>query len=111
MELTTTQRYTFQAVHSLPGEETTHGHHYFVELSFHSCSRHIADLAFNDYVKQKLHGQNLDAEFTPATGERLVEWIDESLRSSPLGPYLLAVTLQETAKNRFVSSQSEVRFV
>ena len=112
MELTTTRRYSFQSVHALHvgvHRERRHGHQYFLEVSFSGCEVSQVDSEIGG-ILSRLHGFELTGELEPATGEHLVEWIHSRL-SPGLGSHLKAVALQETRKNRFISSASEARFV
>lgn len=113
--VTLTRRYAFQAVHSLieagPYSERRHGHSYHLEVSFQDCSVAVADDEVKTRVLDELHGRDLAARITPATGETLVEWIHAALKKGALKPHLKAVALQETRKNRFVSGESEHAFV
>jgi 6-pyruvoyl-tetrahydropterin synthase len=114
-----TRRYGFQAVHRLVvglHKERLHGHHYDLEVSLASGGDQILTGALEDLVESlvidRLHGRDLTKIVNPATGENLVNWIDEKLRQEPrLACRLRAVALQETRKNRFVSAKSEARFV
>lgn len=113
MELTVTRRYAFRSVHALlVGEhrERRHGHAYGLEIT---CSAGVdgdrLDQLVLERVLARLHGRELGQELEPATGEVIVEWIDERLRASGVAP--LAVCLQETRKNRFASARSELRHV
>lgn len=109
MELIWTRRYPFQAVHKLDvpqARERTHGHEYFLEVSF-SGSVDAIDRAVAP-VLERLHGKDLRF-LAPASGEHIADWIHEQL--SVLGPKLKAVALQETRKNRFISARSELRYV
>ncbi len=112
MAVTTfTRRYVFQSVHRLPAvHEAKHGHHFYLELTYRDVDPELADRSYREFVEPELHGREIRV-VTPPTGEKIVEWIHERLLSSPLGPHLLAVALQETEKNRYLSSRSEVRFV
>lgn len=112
MELTTTRRYPFQAVHALSvglHRERKHGHDYAVEVSFTDVAIARVDQLVFERVIGHLHAKELKGEVDPATGEVLVEWIHQQLLE--LGSNLKAVALQETRKNRFISSLSEARFV
>ena len=111
MELVTTRRYSFQSVHALHlglHKERRHGHQYFLEVSFSNCPTEPVDTQVGR-VLARLHGHELKGELEPATCEHLVEWIHARLLELRLS--LRAVALQETRKNRFVSSASEARFV
>ena len=110
-----TRAYEFRGVHSLltgPRRERTHGHRYVLEITLAARDDRRLDRIVADLVQTPLHGHVLD-DLTdgPSTGERLVEWIDERLRTSEVAGLIRAVTLRETAKNRFVSAKSEDRYV
>lgn len=110
-ELTWTRRYSFQSVHSLDVgvmRERKHGHRYHLEITFGSRDINRIDKIVESAVLQRLHGREV-LEIHPSTGENIVEWIDKTLRAE--GADILAVALQETRKNRFVSSLSEARYV
>ncbi|MBX3022287.1 MAG: hypothetical protein KF799_11495 [Bdellovibrionales bacterium] len=114
MTVTTTRRYSFKSVHALHvglHRERTHGHEYALEVSFENHSASAVDEAVESLVLKRLHGHELGGELDPATGEVLVEWIHRRLRNSTVGLAIVGVALQETRKNRFVSSLSEARFV
>ena len=109
----TTRRFSFRSVHSLntgAHQEKVHGHQYFLEVSFKDIAH--ADLAakVEQTVLSRLHGHDLTEFAGPATGEILVEWIHERL-SEVLPTQILAVALQETRKNRFVSARSDRRWI
>lgn len=111
-ELIWTRRYPFQSVHALHAGavvERAHGHQYFLEVSFSERDVDGADLVVEKLISQ-LHATEI-TEVNPSTGEMIVEWIDSQLRSGPLAPRLRAVALQETRKNRFVSSRTEAKYV
>ena len=109
-----TRSYWFKSVHALHvglHRERTHGHEYGLEVSFRGCPAADVDAEVAVSVMPSLHGRELGGELNPATGEVLVEWIHRRLLAGPLAAHILAVCLQETRKNRFVSSLSEARFV
>ena len=110
-ELIWTRRYPFQAVHVLSEAlEKRHGHQYFLEVSFRTRAIDQVDEEVKRQILQAFHGHEFPA--TPqATGENLVECIHEALAQTAIGPLICAVALQETRKNRFLSSKSEARFV
>lgn len=111
-ELIWTRRYPFQSVHALHAGavvERAHGHQYFLEVSFEGRDIDGADSIIEKLVSH-LHATEI-TEVNPSTGEMIVEWIDAQLRSGPLSPRLRAVALQETRKNRFVSSRTEAKYV
>jgi hypothetical protein len=111
-----TRRYHFQSVHSLTTglhREIEHGHGFGLEVSFlGGVEPARVDAIVREKILSVLHARNLNSVLSPATGEVLVEWAHARLLDSPeLSPFLRAVCLQETRKNRFVSSRSEVDFV
>lgn len=113
MAITTfTRRYVFQSVHSLPEvSEGKHGHHFYLEISYGAgVSPALADKSFHEWIEPHLHGREVKV-VSPPTGEKIVEWIHGELLKSPIGSHLVAVALQETEKNRYLSSRSEARFV
>lgn len=112
--IATTRRFSFRGVHSLntgTHREKLHGHQYFLEVSFHGCAAKDMEAEVEARILRPLDAHDITRLVAPATGEVLVEWIDEQLRASGLGPNLVGVALQETKKNRFVSSRSDVRLV
>ncbi|MGE0526875.1 MAG: 6-carboxytetrahydropterin synthase [Bdellovibrionales bacterium] len=120
MGLTTwTRRFHFQCVHTLQTgahSERLHGHWYELEVSSRAdgpVTRAHADMIVASQILNHVHGQDLSAVLAPsvATGETLVEWIHARLQATELGTQVLAVALQETRKNRFISAASEARFV
>lgn len=106
------RRYFFQAVHSLKHHlEVRHGHHYALEISFRpEADWKIADTSVQEAILDRLHAREVDV-VEQATGENIVNWIHKELESTPLGPFLIAVALQETRKNRFVSARSDLSYV
>jgi 6-pyruvoyl-tetrahydropterin synthase len=106
------RRYLFQAVHSLKHHlERRHGHHYALEVSFHAAAGwKVADQSVQQAVLARLHAREIDV-VDAATGENIVNWIHRQLASTPLGPHLVAVALQETRKNRFISGDSDPDYV
>lgn len=111
---TTTRRYSFKSVHALHvglHRERTHGHEYNLEVTFSGASVASVDEQVEALILSHVHGHELSGELDPATGEILVEWAHRELAKSALSKNILAVALQETRKNRFVSSMSEARFV
>jgi 6-pyruvoyl-tetrahydropterin synthase len=109
-----TKRYSFRSVHSLNTglhREQLHGHEYFVEVTLRAPDFKAADAVLEEQVLSRLHARDLSAVIAPATGEVLVEWIHARLNETPLAPALLGVALQETRKNRFVSSDSNVHLL
>jgi len=111
---TTTRRYSFKSVHALHvglHRERKHGHEYDLEVTFAGADTRAVDEQVEALILARVHGHELTGELEPATGEVLVDWIHAELLRSPLSVCVLAVALQETRKNRFVSSKSEARFV
>lgn len=118
---TVTRRYRFQAVHSLYigiYRELKHGHDFYLEITVDLLNSSLRDLVadldgfVNDSVLPDVHGRELNRFLEPATGENLTEWIHNRLLTcEKLRHQIKAVAIQETRKNRFISSQSEVRFV
>lgn len=105
----TTQRFTFRGVHQLtmgPHRESRHGHQYFLEIS--SLPEDVS--AVRSVIKNELlpllDGKDLLNIVASPTGEELVEWIHNQIKELGLGGNVLGVGLQETAKNRFVSSKT-----
>jgi hypothetical protein len=80
-----------------------------LEVSFSGVDVAAVDRLVELRILPRLQARELRGEFEPATGEVLVEWIHAHLRD--LGPCLHAVAIQETRKNRFISQDSEARFV
>lgn len=97
------------ALHAGAVVERAHGHQYFLEVSFDGRDVDGADSIIENLVS-RLHATEI-TEINPSTGEMIVEWIDTQLRNGPLAPRLRAVALQETRKNRFVSSRTEAKYV
>jgi 6-pyruvoyl-tetrahydropterin synthase len=109
---TTTRRYSFQSIHCLPAlGEGKHGHDFKLELCFAGTSVELADKTFKEKIEPQVHGRDLSELLDAPTGEALVQWIHKELLRSPLGPFLLGVALQETPKNRYISSMTGARFV
>ena len=111
---TVTRRFYFQAVHSLTKGshcENTHGHGYFLEITARDIAPIELDKAYRDRIEPHVHARRLLKELEPSTGEHLVDWIHDRLNETHLKKNILAVALQETYKNRFVSAQTERRFV
>ena len=106
-----TRRYAFQSVHHLDAgavRERRHGHEYLLEVSFTGLSIDYVDEVVGLAVLKQLHGREL-TQISPASGEKIVDWAHDQL--VVLGDGLVAVALQETQKNRFVSAKSEARYV
>lgn len=111
MNTTYTRRYVFQSLHHLPSlGEGKHGHHMHLELSFSKVRAEVVDQIYATELAPELHGREISV-VSPATGENIVEWIHERLLETSLGPHLHAVAIQETDKNRYISTRSEARFV
>lgn len=109
---TTTRRYMFQSVHHLDAvDEGLHGHHFYLEICFAGTSVAVADEVYHEKIAPQVHGRNLNELLVNPTGEELVQWIHKELLRSKLGPFVLGVAVQETAKNRYVSSMTGARFV
>lgn len=106
------RRYVFQSVHSLKHHlERRHGHHYALEVSFRAeAGWDTADRSVQKVILDRLHAREIEV-VSHATGENIVNWIHDQLANSPLGPHLVAVALQETRKNRFVSGCSDRNYV
>jgi hypothetical protein len=107
-----TRSYEFRATHHLtagPAPEGLHGHRYHVEVTTVGARPAEVDECVHRLIVSPLHGRRITIE--PATGEKIVEWIDARLRDSAIGPRLRAVGLRETDKNRFVSALTEDRYV
>lgn len=110
-ELVWTRRYSFQSVHTLKvAKEKRHGHQYFLEVSFRGGRVDEMDREVQRTVVDRMNGREL-LEFEHASGEFLVDGIHELLAKTGEGSRILAVALQETRKNRFVSRFSETRFI
>lgn len=107
-ELIWTRRYPFASVHRL-ADERRHGHQYYLEVSVSGRDLNSVDRAVAQEVLERFDGREISVE-PQATGEVLVETIHARL-ADVLGARLRAVALQETRKNRFVSSRSEARYV
>lgn len=108
MAVTHTRRYLFQAIHSLEAlGEGRHGHHVYLEISFGpNGTIETADRCYSKFIAPRLHGCDVAEVVQPPTGENIVEWIHNELLNSPLGPDLVGVAIQETGKNRFISSKT-----
>lgn len=109
-----TRRFLFRSVHSLqsgPRKERRHGHQYYLEVTTTGDSWSIDGLV-REKILKALDGRDLTGFIEPATGEVLVEWIHDQLNRVTIpDSQVLAVALQETRKNRFVSSNSDSRYV
>jgi 6-pyruvoyl-tetrahydropterin synthase len=109
-----TQRFTFRSVHSLNSgtlRERCHGHQFHLEVSVAPLAAGDLAATVESQVLRQLDGRNLNGLLPEATGETLVEWIQQCLEQTELAPHLLAVALQETRKNRFVSARSDLRWI
>ena len=109
-----TRRFSFRGVHSLNNgvhREKCHGHHYFLEVSFHKCTLAQIETEVREKVTSVLDARELNQVIEPATGEVIVEWIHQRLNSGALAGKILGVALQETRKNRFVSARSDARLI
>lgn len=112
--ITLTRRYFFQSVHALVAGsriESLHGHGYHLEVTSIDSSPDEIDEVYEQSIEPWLHGKHLKDELQPSTGEHLVDWIHQQFLKSDLKDRIKAVALQETAKNRFVSSWTEKTFV
>ena len=110
--VTTTRRYMFQSTHKLGSlQEGKHGHHFYLEVIFQGAPVALADQCYHEKIEARVHGKDLSEVADPPTGEMLAQWIHKQLLVSPLGKHLLGVAVQETPKNRYISSMTELRFV
>ncbi len=110
--VTTTRRYMFQSTHQLGSlQEGKHGHHFYLELTFAGAPVALADQFYRERIEPKVHERDLSEVADPPTGEMLAQWIHKQLLLSPLGKHLIGVAVQETPKNRYISSMTELRFV
>lgn len=112
--MTLTRRYFFQSVHALTEGariESTHGHGYHLEITGENVSPDEIDAVYEELIQPRLHGKRLVGELEPSTGEHIVDWIHDQLLKSAVADRVRGVALQETAKNRFVSSKTETKFV
>ncbi len=109
-----TRRFSFRSVHCLLTglrKERRHGHQYCLEVTTSGDSWSVDGLVKEKIIKA-LDGRDLTGFIEPATGEVLVEWIHAQLDAVPLPEAeIVAVALQETRKNRFVSARSDERYV
>lgn len=106
------RRYPFQAVHSLEHHlERRHGHQYYLEIGFlPDAGWKLADQCVQSTVIDRLHAREIDV-VDHATGEKIVNWIHSQLQQTQLGPFIVSVALQETRKNRFISAQTDLKYV
>jgi 6-pyruvoyl-tetrahydropterin synthase len=103
--------YRFRSVHQLdsgPQREQRHGHEYRLEVTSELTSTETLDRGVKSLILPALDKKDLTGVISPATGEVIVEWIESKLRELP---GLVAVAVQETRKNRFISSGSDRRYV
>ena len=110
----TTRRFSFRSVHSLnigAHREKFHGHQYFLEVSTYACPHEEVAAVVLSKILPRLDGHDLTPLMPVATGEAIVEWIHSALIDEGLGTKVLGVALQETRKNRFVSSRSNVHLI
>ena len=112
--IATTRRFSFRSVHSLNNgvhREKIHGHQYFLEVSSYACLHEEVAAVVESKILPQLDGHDLTPLLPSATGEIIVEWIHARLLEEGLGTKVLGVALQETRKNRFVSSRSNVHLI
>lgn len=104
-----TRRFSFRAVHHLnvgAHIEAVHGHQYFVELSSTpEALAQVCDL-FESKILPRLEGHDICQVVSPATGELIVEWIDNEFKKLGVSSSILGIAIQETRKNRFVSRRT-----
>jgi 6-pyruvoyl-tetrahydropterin synthase len=119
--VTKTRSFTFRCVHELnsgPRREVRHGHEYKLEVTWRAAdvdtdsdvdvvAASVSDAVLG-LVLNKLDRHDLTGLIEPATGEVIVEWIHTQLRDTP---GIVAIAIQETLKNRFISSGSDLRYV
>jgi hypothetical protein len=104
-----THRFTVRLQHSLPAEpypEVRHGHSCDIEISLDRPFTPSDVEVIREKAVAPLDGNVLNKLLSQATGERLVDWLFGELQSSGLGKALQAVAIQETPKNRFLSSHN-----
>lgn len=116
-----TRRYYFRAIHSLDGvcddsgTPLIHGHDYDLEVTLKGTpdpdsgwvlSRDEMDQIVEKCILIHFDKSNLNDILELSSGERAVNLIHKRLQSTPLGPKLHRIALQETAKNRFVSGRN-----
>lgn len=90
-----------------------HGHNYRLEVTLKGEPDPVSGLIFsrdqlNQIVGQKIlsvfNHQDLNKHMQHTSGEWIVsEWY-RILKTTEIGPLLVSVQLQETAKNRFISA-------
>jgi 6-pyruvoyl-tetrahydropterin synthase len=110
--VTKTRSFVFRCVHALnsgPRREVRHGHEYKLEVTWvmGAVAGSVAD-SVTESVLNRLDRHDLTGLIEPATGEVIVEWIHAQLSNVP---GVVAVAIQETRKNRFISSRSDLRYV
>lgn len=109
-----TRRYVFRSVHALltgPQKERRHGHQYALEVTTTGDAWAVDGLV-KEKILKVLDGRDLTGFIEPATGEVLVDWIHRELEKVGMkNAEIVAVALQETRKNRFVSAKSDGRYV
>ena len=107
-----TKRFRLRGVHSLfdrNHQEPRHGHEYWLEVSWKSPSMAVNELStlVNTLIVDPWDARNwANKNLLQASGELLVEEFDRLLRESEAGSFLMGVQLQETSKNKFISSNS-----
>jgi hypothetical protein len=104
----------FRTVHALVSgvhREEYHGHNCALEITFHKCEVAEVDREVQREVLSRLDAHDLGQVIQPPTGEVLVEWIHQQLEQSALKNKIIAVAVQETRKNRFVSARSDPRLI
>jgi 6-pyruvoyl-tetrahydropterin synthase len=104
-----TRRFSFRAVHHLNvgvHREATHGHQYFVELSASPETLPAVSELFTSQILPRLEGHDICQVISPATGEAIVEWIDNEFKVLGAASSILGIALQETRKNRFISRRT-----
>ncbi len=110
-KITFTKRFVARVQHRLvqvPYPEVRHGHACKIEITLSKAWEQQFIELVRQYILQYLDGQLLNDTLPVATGENLVEWIFTELEKSVLGKDLLGVCVQETLKNRFVSSRNHL---
>ncbi len=107
--IATTTRFSFRGTHSLitgARKEKRHGHQYYLEVTTAPRDQALAQNEVEVKILPELDRHDLTKLVTHSTGEWLVEWIYDRLQTTPLQGKILALALQETRKNRFVSGRS-----
>jgi hypothetical protein len=105
-------RETIEEYYSVCGRP--HGHLYRLEIT-HDLSAvpkeetHALFLknksAIEAFVNEKISGKDLNEMFGNTAGEALCPSLFEMLKTQNFGRWITQIALQETAKNRFVSSE------